>query len=122
MTDLGSRSQYHDAVYWPVSASPTLTGRVQRGDAVGITCRWVETRTKTTDPQGNNIETIVTVETDVAIAVNSLMWEGHIVDLPSSPTDIFQVKTRQKVSDIKEREVSYVYGLVHYSDTLPDAA
>lgn len=84
-----------------------------------IPCRWVEKLDQAVDKDGNLVATLIDVVVDRAITPGSILWEGQLSCLPSSPTDLKLVVGSVKTPDIKGRNKRRVLKLMRYGDSLP---
>lgn len=124
MPPLESVDLWQDAVYWPPGA-PDRYNEPTRGSPVQIEVRWVWQDRKTTNAQGEEIETSATVITDREIPIGSFMVLGTLSDwlgTGSAGADdaLMEVVTEQQTPDLKARNTRYQYGLSWFRDTPPD--
>ena len=54
-----------------------------------------------------------------AVASGSIVWLGTLVDLPASPTNLFEVVGCSSVPDVKGRVWEYLLTLARYKHSLP---
>lgn len=108
------------AVLWAVSTTPTGFGRYKLSAAVELDVRWSERKHETTNVQGTTIIADVAVVVNQAVTVGSVMWKGLKKDLPTSPTNLYEVVAYNEVPDIKGRGFRRTVSLQRWGDELPE--
>lgn len=108
--------------------------RVRAGDRVEILTRWVRKRKDVLLPDQSVVTVDVTMTTNRVIPIGSICWEGGLVDLDDNgatgtgtgtapgeepDSDLMQVITHDRATDLKGRIVRHDYGLIKWGDALP---
>ena len=97
-------------------------GRVTLNAGKEISVRWENKQSEVLDSQGVSIATDTVVYVNQDIDIGSILWLGKKIDLPSTPTELKQVISSQKIPDVKNRAFRRRLMLMKYSDDLPDLA
>ena len=120
------RQNLHDrAILW------TKTGDDYQGepiisDPVEIACRWEDRKSQSMNAENTLIGLDATVHVRQDVAVDSLMMKGTLSDITGTGFDdpnpeIMQVKTVQKMTDLKGRVTKRQLGLQRFRGKLPDS-
>lgn len=115
------------AILWESTGNHTADGFPIVAQPVQIRVRWEEGNFEMIDPDGNQVRVDVILAAAQQIPLNSMLWEGSEEDLEEEGTgtgltplsDIYEVVTRSRASDLKGRHTRYEFGLRRYKDTLP---
>ncbi len=114
--------RYQAAVLWLLTGYDSY-GQPAVGEPIEVRVRWVDQRSEQLDPQGNTVTVDATVilPPDYESVVGSEMWLGSLDDWYATgsagqPDDVLQVKTYNKSSDMKNRFVRRVAGLMRKHD------
>lgn len=109
------------AVLWSKNGDNTY-GETKINAKIEIDSRWETTRQDTRNPERatTGFESIVYVDREIAI--DSILWLGSIDDLPTTPTNLRQVKDYDEIPDIKSRNVQRFVTVVKFSNELPELA
>lgn len=107
------------AVLWETSTSDGY-GRSKVSAAVEIRVRWEDSRSESGDPQNTVQSNPVTVFVDRAIAMDSILWHGKLVDVPTVPTGLCKVVGVGYTPDIKGRVTQRTVTLMRHGDVLPE--
>lgn len=90
---------------------------------VNIRCRWEETDHEAANPFAKTQGYDAVVVVDREIEIDSILWLGRIDCLPGTaetPEDnIFTVKKKSTIRDLKGRHARRVVYLMRHGDTLP---
>jgi len=86
---------------------------------VEIRCRWEETTGERIDPQSGAIKSTGSIKVDRVIPVDSILWLGKLVDVPSDPKDLRQVISFNQIPDIKGRISERSVTVMRLSTALP---
>ncbi len=121
------------ALYWAkVSVSRHGQAKVDPDSRVEIKTRWVHKRRDVLRPDGSTMRIDVTIATNVDIPLGSIVWEGSLLDLDGNTTgtgtgtstevphtDLMQVVSASRATDLKGRVTRYEYGLMRYGNNIP---
>lgn len=112
-----------DAVLWPCIGYDSEGQARVSNKSIQLKVRWEEYRTESLDAKGNKIALDVMVVVDRVIPIGSVMWLGTKAQIPGTslvPTsDLFEVKVRGDIPDIKNRNRRRTVGLMRLNDVLP---
>jgi hypothetical protein len=91
--------------------------------AVEINVKWEQQQTPGFDPQSRPIFFDVLVETSIDVPSGSILWYGELADWTGSASDqdnqLMQVATKDRSTDVRGQDVSYILRLRRYKSTLP---
>lgn len=114
--------RFQDAVLWPREGRDDY-GEPTVGEPVAVRVRWTYGRTLMRDRDGNPVEVDATVMLDRDVTTESVMWLGKLADwFDDGVQELMEVKAFDRVSDVKNRGVCRVAGLVRFKGTLPESA
>jgi hypothetical protein len=110
------------AVLWERTGNDQFSDQTV-ASPVEIKVRWEDLRDEVPNPntktQGYDAVVVVACE----IPIDSVMWKGRLRDLPGTAEtpeeDIYKVKRKSAIPDIKGRHVRRVVYLVRHNDTIP---
>src|SRR5687768_9890959 len=119
MGRLTGRHRRQDAVLWAIAGkdkyvNPTVSA------AIALKVRWIDKQTESLDADNQVVRSDVMVKTNRDIGIGSILWKGKLPDVPSPPTDLYQVIQSRDVPNIKNRETRYTVFLIRFGDTLPE--
>ena len=87
--------------------------------AVEIDCRWEFVQREILISPGVRSRVDAQVAVDQEIALGSILWRGSLDDLPTTPTDLYEVVGRKEAKDMRGVETRRELLLMRYGDTLP---
>lgn len=118
---------HQKAMLWEASGYDRDGQPTVSDTAVEVRVRWEEGNADRLDRAGQQIVVDVTVAVWRDIPLGSIMWEGSEEDLDDEPgtsgfpaSDLFEVVTKDRQTDVKGRITRYEYGLKRYRDSMPD--
>jgi len=111
-------AHYQDAVYWSFSGVDNY-GEVKVSSPIALKVRWEDTQSEIASPEGDTIRSDAQVYVDRVIAEGSMLWKGHIDDLPSPVTNVKKVVASSDIPNIKGRANEYRLDVVKFGDSLP---
>ena len=117
---------HQKAVLWPAGGIDAYGEVLRSSPPVEIDVRWVLSREKYQDAQGNTVMLDGYVAVDRKIAIDSILWRGRLANWSgTSPLvnadELMQVRTYEEIPDVKGREVRRLVGVVRYRGELPAA-
>lgn len=115
-------SHRHQKAVLYIANGTDRNGEVKVDPPIEIDVRWQTVRKEITDTLGNTIELDSQAVVSQLIPIDSLMWLGKLLELPSPVTNLRQVKVYTEVSDMRNRGIRRVVGLAKYSDTVAATA
>lgn len=118
MPPLEIADHYDDVVCWE-SVGVDAYGQRTVQDPVGLKVRWEPTYQEILSADGARVRIDIVAHTSQDIPIGSIMWEGHIVDLPDSPTDLYEVMGHDTTADLKNRYTNRGVLLRRFRDSLP---
>lgn len=125
MPALETLDRTQPAVLWP-ARGVNDQGEILVADPVSLMVRWVQKRRETQDSSGNPVALDATAVVDRQIEIGSLMWLGHLKDLPPGTSftgddaiELMQVQSYNFALDLKGRFTRHSVGLMRYRQALP---
>lgn len=106
MTDILGGLLKDTCVYWPPGSLDKF-GRRTPGTAVELKCRMSRKSKSVTTANGKELNVDATVYLDTAIEIDGYIWEGLLVDKPSTPPDENRIKGVDKTDDVDQTETVY---------------
>lgn len=102
MPPIETALRYQKAVLWELVGYDGY-GDPVFGDPTELDVRWEDDRKEIVGPNGRVIAVDATVVVDREIALDSRMWKGNLLDVPSPITDPMLVVANHVTPDIKNR-------------------
>jgi len=113
-------SRKQKLVYWAPLTTSTSTGRKKVSSTkVELKVRWVEGQADALNATGETIRLDAQVKVAQDVTIGGIMRLGALVDLPATPTNLFEIVTFKKVPNLKGKSYDRWAGLQRYSDSLP---
>jgi len=110
-----TRMRKQNAVYW---APASVDGYGDRGfsSPVEIECRWDDTNELFLDDDGNEVMARSTIYPDRVLAMGGMLKEGELDssmgDDPAEYSDAYEIRSFQKIPNLKNTEVLYIARVV----------
>ena len=110
------RNEY--AVYWETIGLNKF-GKPTISPPIEIRVRWENSKSTMIGKDRQPLAIDATVVVDRELVDDSILWLGKLEDLPTTPSNLMQIKTLTSVTDIKGKHTRRVAYASEYGNTLP---
>lgn len=106
------------AVLWE-KAGDDNTGDPTVSSPSEIEVRWEHSLDQFIGPDGAPVGIVASIWIDDEIEVGSVVWKGRLIDLPASPTSLYEVIGYEEVPDVKGNSPEKIAHLRRLKESLP---